>query len=76
MAEIVTTFTCSQTCQEPDTQNPGALLHTAELSPVPGDPKNDQIYAYTPLGNLRFISLKDGSFFEPGKLFEVKITQL
>lgn len=76
MVEIVTTFFCSLTCQEPDTVEQGALLSTAELRPVPNDPKNQEVFAHTPLGNLRFISLKPDDFFKPGALYEVKITQL
>ncbi len=74
MVDNVTTFECTMTCQEPDRLNPGQLIHTAELTPVPGDIDNDKVYANTPLGTLRFLSLKDGAFFVAGSQYKVTIS--
>lgn len=65
------------TSQQPDDTTPGEIISTVELTPLPNDPKNQQVYAYTPLGNIRLMGLKKAveESFNPGDLYEVVITK-
>lgn len=71
---IIATFRCMSVSQSYDSTNAaGGYIHTAELSPEPNDPKNQEIYKYTPLGSIRLMAIKEsaGDVFKPGDLYEV-----
>lgn len=75
MATVTIVFKCSLISESPDESLPGSTVHTIELVPDAADPKNQAVFPYLPLGNIRLQSIKGEQAvkFTPGGKYQVDI---